>query len=200
MRKEFNHINEARSFIVEKLSSDTLLGRNGFKMYESKYIIDYKPEQAWDAELLARAITDGELAANGVSVTEINLYDLVLEHLDAEGLWEAFEERERDLEPAAIIETLQASASVEQVVIPKIQEVLDRQGSYDLVFITGVGETFPYIRTHWVLDALNTSKPVVLWFPGTYKKNTDGSSSLDILNIKQGTGGGYYRATDIFDL
>jgi len=200
MRKEFNHINEARSFIVEKLSSDTLLGREGFKMYESKYVIDYKPQQAWAAELLAHAIARGELATNGVQVVEINLYDLVLRHLDAEGLWEAFKEHERDLEPAAMIETLQASASIEQVIIPSIQEKLDQTEAYDLVFITGVGETFPYIRTHWVLDALTTSKPVVLWFPGTYRKKSDGSSSLDILDIRQGTGGGYYRATNLFDL
>ena len=200
MRKEYNHINEARSFIVEKLSSDTLLGRNGFKMYESKYIIDYKPQQAWAAELLAQAIAGGELAVSGVRVAEVNLYDLVLEHLDAEGLWEVLEERERDLDPAAMIETLQASASVEQVIIPMIQEELEKAEVHDLVFITGVGETFPYIRTHWVLDALTISKPVVLWFPGTYKKNSDGSSSLDILDIRQGTGGGYYRATNLFDL
>jgi hypothetical protein len=200
MRKEFNHINEARGFIVEKLSSDTLLGRNSFKMYESKYVIDYKPQQALDAELLAQAIATGELATGGVRVATVNLYDLVLEHLDAEGLWKVIEERESELDPAAIIETLQASASVEQVIIPRVREELEKAGAHDLVFITGVGETFPYIRTHWVLDALTTEKPVVLWFPGTYKKNPDGSSSLDILDIHQGTGGGYYRATNLFDL
>jgi hypothetical protein len=200
MRKEFNHINEARSFITEKLSSDTLLGRNGFKMYESKYVIDYRPEQAWDAELLAQAIAADDLALCGIRVVEVNLYDLVLEHLDEEGLWEVFKEREGQLDAAAIIETLQASASVDQVIIPRIKELLEQAGQHDLVFITGVGETFPYIRTHGVLDALGTDKPVVLWFPGTYKKNADGSSSLDILDIRQGTGGGYYRATDLFDL
>jgi hypothetical protein len=200
MRKEFNHINEARSFIVEKLTSDTLLGRNGYKMYESKYIIDYNPAQAWDAELLAQAIAEQELALKGIRAVSINLYDLVLEHLDAEGLWDVIEEREATLEPQAIIETLQASASVKQVLIPKVIERLEQAGNYDLIFITGVGETFPYIRTHWVLEELATTVPMVLWFPGTYRKNPDGSSSLDILNIRQGTGGGYYRATDLFDL
>jgi len=200
MRKVFNHINEARSFIVEKLTSDTLLGRNGFKMYESKYIIDYKPQQAWDAELLAHAIAEGELATNGVNVIAVDLYDLVLKLLDREELWEVLEERERGLEPIAIIETLQASTSVEQVIIPMIKDELEKVESYDLVFITGVGETFPYIRTHWLLDELTIKKPVVLWFPGTYMKNPDGSSTLDILDIRQGTGGGYYRATNLFDL
>lgn len=199
MHKHFSHIIEARSFIVDKLSSDTLLGRNGFTMYESKYVIDYKPQQAWDAELLAIALVNNELAAKGIRVVEVNLYDLVLEHLDFEGLWKVFEERERDLDPDAIIDALQASASVEQVIIPSIQEKLRRAEPFDLVFITGVGETFPYIRTHSMLNELTSIKPVVLWFPGTYIKSPDGSSSLNILDIKQGSGG-YYRATNLFDL
>ena len=68
------------------------------------------------------------------------------------------------------------------------------------MFITGVGETYPYVRTHTLLQEMNATKPVVLVFPGRFERRSDGSTSLNILNLDQGTTGGYYRATRVFDL
>jgi hypothetical protein len=198
--KTFKHINDARTFIVDKLSDDTLLGRNGFKMFESKYIIHYKPDQEFAAQLLQKAIRETDLVANGVNAVEINLYDIVLAYLDEEGIWDDIVNAEKTTESEVLIEMLRATVEPTEVLIPKVRQTLAEAEPYDLVFITGIGETFPYIRTHHILSGIETDKPVVVWFPGTFEKFDDGTSSLDILNIPQGFGGGYYRATNIFAL
>ena len=94
---------------------------------------------------------------------------------------------------------LQDTISVSEVLKPAVEQAI-KESSCDIAFITGVGETFPYIRTHALLSELDVAIPVVLVFPGEYRQLSDGTTSLDILNIPSGANGGYYRATNVFDL
>ncbi|MGI6217195.1 MAG: hypothetical protein ACOYIK_06235, partial [Coriobacteriales bacterium] len=80
MSHEFDHINNARSFIVDKLSDDALLGRNGYLMRQGLYIIDYKPDQEQFAKDLIKAICETDLPARGVQPVIVNLYDIVLQY------------------------------------------------------------------------------------------------------------------------
>ncbi len=44
---------------------------------------------------------------------------------------------------------------------------------FDVLFLAGVGEVFPYIRSHNVLNNLQSTakeKPTVLFFPGAYTR------------------------------
>ena len=82
---------------------------------------------------------------------------------------------------------------------PAVERLIG-EAECDIAFITGVGETFPYVRTHTLLGEIDTDTPIVLVFPGEYRQNADGSTSLDILNIPSDANGGYYRATSVFDL
>jgi hypothetical protein len=198
--RSFKHINDARTFIVEKLSDDTLLGRNGFTLSDPKYFIHYKPSQEFDARLLQKAIRETDLVAHGVNAIEINLYDIVLEYLDEEGIWDDIVNAEKTTDTDVLIEMLRATVEPKEVIIPRIMQRLAEAECYDLVFITGIGETFPYIRTHHILSGIETTKPIVVWFPGTFEKFEDGTTTLYILDIPQGFGGGYYRATNIFAL
>ena len=202
MTKHFDHINDSRQFVVDKLSDDALLGRKGNVMRQSLYIWQYEPSQEQYAKELVAAICEGDLPARGVSPLVVNLYDIVLEELDSQGLWEPLMEAESspDNDRRDIILMLQDVVSVGGVISPKVNEIIADHPEANLVFINGVGETYPYVRTHAILTELTTSKPVVLMFPGRYEQRSDGSSSLDILNIEQGSNGGYYRATNVYDL
>ncbi|WP_368019138.1 DUF1788 domain-containing protein [Olsenella sp. AGMB03486] len=196
----FEHINDARKFIVDKLSDDALLGRNGYMMREGTYIIDYDPtQQAYAADLI-HAICREDLPDRGVTPLEINLYDLVLEHLDEEDLWEPLTESEAEADRGDIIATLEDVVGAADYLAPKAMEIIAAHPEADIVFITGVGETFPYVRTHALLSCLTPKVPIVLVFPGRYEQHSDGSTSLNILGLDQGSTGGYYRATRVFDL
>ena len=129
----------------------------------------------------------------------MNLYDIVLGFLDEQGMWEPLCEAERDSSRDELIMMLQDTISVSDVIRPAVEARI-RESGCDIAFITGVGETFPYVRTHTLLGEIETDKPVVLVFPGEYRQNADGSTSLDILNIPSAANGGYYRATSVFDL
>lgn len=201
MTKKFEHIGspEARAFIVERLSDDTLLGRKGYTMRQSTYVLPYPPAQRSYARDLIAAICSDDLPNRGVRAVRVNLYDIVLDYLDSEGMWEPLCEAEQTATRDELIMMLQDTISVSDVIKPAVEAAID-DSACDIAFITGVGETFPFVRTHTLLGEIETNKPVVLVFPGEYRQNADGSTSLDILNIPSEANGGYYRATNVFDL
>ncbi|MBR2836000.1 MAG: DUF1788 domain-containing protein [Coriobacteriales bacterium] len=200
MSYEFSHINDARSFIAGKLSEDSLLGRGGYMMRNALYVLDYKPEQEAFAQDLLHAIYEFDLPARSVHPKIINLYDIVLAYLDEQGMWDALVEAEADASREELIMMLQDTVSVRDVIAPAVNQAIAQDSEADIVFICGVGETFPYIRTHTLLQELQSKIPVVLMFPGRFERRSDGSTSLNILNLDQGITGGYYRATRVFDL
>ena len=201
MSKKFEHIGspDARAFIVERLSDDTLLGRKGYTMRQSTYVLPYPPVQRSYARDLIAAICSDDLPNRGVRAMRVNLYDIVLDYLDSEGMWEPLCEAEQTATRDELIMMLQDTISVSDVIKPVVEAAID-DSACDIAFITGVGETFPFVRTHTLLGEIETDKPVVLVFPGEYRQNADGSTSLDILNIPSEANVGYYRATNVFDL
>ncbi|MEG2369171.1 MAG: DUF1788 domain-containing protein [Raoultibacter sp.] len=201
MKKSFPRISsaDARQFIIDHLTDDTFLGRGGYTLRQNLYVLPYSPTQENDAKDLIKAMCEHDLPLKSVSAENINLYDIVLKFLDEKDIWNALCEAERDADREDIIMMLQDTVSVSDVIQPAVEERL-RSSECDLAFITGIGETFPYIRTHALLNKIETDKPIVFVFPGEYRQYADGSTSLDILNIPSQTNGGYYRATSIFEL
>lgn len=201
MTRKFEHIGapEARSFIVERLSDDALLGRKGFTMRQSIYVLPYPPSQRSYARDLVAAVCADDLPNRGVRAAQVNLYDIVLDYLDSQGMWEPLCEAEQAAARDELIMMLQDTISVTSVIKPAVERLIG-EAECDIAFITGVGETFPYVRTHTLLGEIDTDTPNVLVFPGEYRQNADGSTSLDILNIPSDANGGYYRATSVFDL
>ncbi|MBR1828333.1 MAG: hypothetical protein IJ781_02310 [Atopobiaceae bacterium] len=111
MRKEFDHISQARQFIVYRLSDDALLGRGGRLLREGKYLLPYKPAQEDEAEGLMEAIVKVDLPARNVRAHVIDLYRIVLDHLDSTGYWEAVCAVEPDISRIEMVEMLQDAAS-----------------------------------------------------------------------------------------
>lgn len=200
MRKEFDHISQARQFIVDRLSDDALLGRGGRLLRQGLYLLPYEPSQEEDAMELMNAIVKFDLPARNVRAHVIDIYQIVLDHLDEIGLWDAVCGVEGQIPRADMVVMLQDAASVKNDIAPAVNAQIEAHPEADVFFIRGAGETFPYVRTHAVLGLVETRRPVVLWFPGTYERSLDGSPTLNILNIEQGNTGGHYRATNVFDL
>ncbi len=69
---------------------------------------------------------------------------------------------------------------------------------HQLVFLTGIGEVFPYIRSHSILNNLQVvakHKPTVIFFPGEYQHSLDKGATLKLFG-KLGDDK-YYRAFNI---
>lgn len=201
MTRKFDNIASAdcRAFLTGQLTDPALLGKDGYLMRHNLYVLPYKPAQEAFAKDLIRALVEDELPRHDVKAANINLYDMVLAYLDEQDLWEPLCEAEGDNSRDELIMMLQDTIGVADVLKPTVEQAIE-DTKCDIAFITGVGETFPYIRTHALLSELDVSIPVVLVFPGEYKQLSDGTTSLDILNIPSGANGGYYRVTNVFDL
>lgn len=135
----------------------------------------------------------------GTNVLDLNLYDLALDVLKERGILEQVLEAEADSEKAEIKELLQGVLDPQAHLIPKIAEAIDAT-PHDVIFLSGVGEVYPYIRSHNVLNNLqSTAKeaPTVLFFPGSYTHALATGASLDLFGRLHDDK--YYRAFNILN-
>ena len=135
--------------------------------------------------------------SRGVRVVEINLYDLSVALLRERGIWDDVLAAEPGIGKDELKELLQGVLDPETHLIPKIGALLAGQ-EFDVLFLSGVGEVYPYIRSHNVLNNLQSTakeKPTVMFFPGKYTQNLDTGASLDLFGILHDDK--YYRAFDI---
>jgi len=180
------------------ISSKRFLKMEGLGNEVPFFICPFPPEDAETMGKLGKNLIK-QLALKGISVLKINLYDLSIELLQERGIWEQILETEQELSKDELKELLQGVLDPENHLIPAIAEKM-AQVDFDVMFITGVGEVFPYIRSHTVLNNLQSTakdQPTVMFFPGEYKHSLEEGASLDLFGILHDDK--YYRAFNIFD-
>jgi hypothetical protein len=134
----------------------------------------------------------------GLGVLEINLYNLSIELLQKRGVWEQILDIEPSVSKEQLKELLQGVLDPEKHLVPAIAEKM-AQREFAVMFISGVGEVFPYIRSHNVLNNLQSTaknRPTVMFFPGAYTHSLETGASLDLFGRLRDDK--YYRAFNIF--
>lgn len=179
------------------LSGTRFLKMEGLSNEVPFFIYPYEPEHALDVAKAKKRVKN-RLASKGIEVREINLYDLSVDVLKERGDWDEVLEVEPDLDKAEFTEMLQSMLNPQHLA-PAIRERL-ADGGFDIVFLTGIGEVFPYIRSHNVLNNLQSvvvGKPMLMFFPGRYEQSdTLGSSLVLFGRLKDDQ---YYRAKNILE-
>lgn len=135
----------------------------------------------------------------GINVLDLSLYDIALEILEEREILDQILEIEADIDKAEIKELLQGVLDPQAHLIPKIAEAIAGT-AHDVIFLSGVGEVYPYIRSHNVLNNLqSTAKeaPTVLFFPGSYTHALATGASLDLFGELHDDK--YYRAFNILN-
>ena len=135
----------------------------------------------------------------GVAALDLSLYDIALGLLEERGILEDVLAAEPEMEKSELRELLQGVLDVHEHLIPKIAEAIAAQ-PHDVIFLSGVGEVYPYIRSHNVLNNLQSTakdKPTVLFFPGSYTHSTATGGSLDLFGLLHDDK--YYRAFNILN-
>jgi hypothetical protein len=133
------------------------------------YIVPYNPEQENDVVAKTKQLKD-RLSRDGISTYEINLFDLSLSMLEDRGILDKVIEKEKSLSKPKLFKTLQGVLDSETKLIPQI-ETLAKENPSQMLFITGVGQVFPFIRSHTILNNLQNyikDRPTIMFFPGTY--------------------------------
>jgi hypothetical protein len=74
-------------------------------------------------------------------------------------------------------------------------------GSADIVFITGVGMVYPYVRAHTLLETLQgriDDCPLILFYPGTFARSSAAGSTMTLFG--QLPASNYYRAKSLREM
>jgi hypothetical protein len=135
----------------------------------------------------------------GVKVLDLSLYELSLGILEERGILSEVLATEPDTDKSELRELLQGVLDVHEHLIPKIAEAIESQ-PHDVIFLSGVGEVYPYVRSHNVLNNLQSTakdKPTVLFFPGSYTHSPAAGGSLDLFSLLHDDK--YYRAFNILN-
>ena len=163
------------------------------------FIYPYAPEDALQVAQTKKRIMSKLSTQKGITVREVNLYDLSVEILKERGVWERVLAAEPDNDKDEFREMLQGMLDPQIHIAPAIRAKI-ADGDFDIFFLTGIGEVFPYIRSHNVLNNLQsvvTGKPMLMFFPGRYEQSdTLGSSLVLFGRLKDDQ---YYRAKNILE-
>jgi len=190
MQNRFQHL-------LAVISGQHFLNRQGLGNEVPFFICPFKPEKSVEMERLRRQLVN-RLEQAGVRILEINLYDLSIEILKERGIWDQIVEMEGSVSKEQLKELLQGVLDPEAHLVPAIAAKL-ASTDFEVLFLSGVGEVFPYIRSHNVLNNLQSTakeKPTVMFFPGAYTHSPESGASLDLFGRLHDDK--YYRAFNIF--
>ena len=188
---------EAHLFKV--LSSDRFLKMEGLGNEVAHFIYDYDPTWALDVAQAKKRIKTKLSTERGIEVFEINLYELCVELLKKRNVWERVLTAESSMDKPDFLKMLQNMLDPQMHLAPAIKERI-KDESFQVLFLTGIGEVFPFVRSHTVLNNLQTvvsEKPMVMFFPGRYEVSaTQGSALVLFGQLKDDS---FYRARRILD-
>lgn len=185
-------IYEKFTFIRKVVSQERFLKMEGLSGEIPFWIAPYdvRAENQVNSEIvnLVRKLQNDGIKALCVDLFELSC-ELVDEHI---GLEEMFA-LEQSMEKQFFIDALQSTINIHERFIPAISERIEAE-SPSMLLIKGVGRVFPFIRSHIVLNNLQSAVkniPTLMFFPGEYS-----GKSLKLFDLL--VDDNYYRANNIF--
>lgn len=196
MRRSNRPIAERFNHLLTVMSSSRFLKMQGIGNEVPFFIFSFKPAEMVEMKQLeANLLT--HLQLKGVRVLKIDLYDLTIEMLRERGIWEQVLEIEPTVDKQQYLELFEGVLDPKDNLVPAIATKMAEQ-PYDILLITGIGEVYPYVRTHNLLENLQstaTTAPTVFFFPGSYTPSLEKGFMLNLFDLPSGNN--YYRAFDI---
>lgn len=197
MERQLNR-KERAEHLYRVITSERFLAKQGLGNEVPFFIYPFPAEEGLtmveDCENLVNRIKH-----SGTRVLNLNLYDLALHLLSERGILEEVLEVESVISKGEIKELLQGVLDPQSHLIPHISKAIEAT-PHDVIFLSGVGEVYPYIRSHNVLNNLQSSAkeaPTILFFPGSYSHALATGASLELFG--QLHDDKYYRAFNILN-
>lgn len=185
--------------LSEIISSKSFLQNDGSRAAIPSYICAFEPSRASELDDHVKTLCS-KLKSVGVDAATVNLYDLCIKILREEEIFDQILDEESDYDKEDLELTLSGVLSPSGVLKEKFQELASASEPPQVLFITGVGECYPFLRAQSLLANLEhvTDKiPTVLFFPGTYTITPGSAASLELFGRLPNDR--YYRAGNILD-
>ena len=191
-------ISEIFDHLFKVISSDNFLTMKSLGNEIPFFICPYEISKSTEMENLQNQLTN-KLKNEGIKILRINVYDLCIEILKNRNLFDRIIEIEPTIEKDFLFETLYNVLNPEQSLVPEINKIIE-ESDYDVLFINGIGEVYPYIRSHAILNNLEKTtkkKPMVMFFPGSYTYSKEVGATLELFGELHDDK--YYRAFNILE-
>ena len=168
--------------------SDFLEGK-GLSNEVNFWIFCYEPKEEMAVRHFTEKLpTDQSLTCH---LIEYNLYRVFLSICDDKRITDRVAEQEEKKGKQFVLDQMKRMAS-NTAFITKMQYEPHSPG--DVILITGVGEAFPFIRVHALLDAMQphfSDVPVLIMYPGDF------SDGRNLTLFNKLTPNPYYRAFNV---
>lgn len=183
--------NERLDKIWSRISDEDFLANRGVANEVRYYVFDYEPcDEMIIREKIKALKKQNNPESNGFQIIEFDLYDMIIEILEEKGYLDKcikFEEQ-KGMEYLYTAATKMLRLTNDDNLI--VNRIVENTPNNAVVFLTGVGKVFPFVRSHNVMNNLHQvldNVPVVMFYPGTWN-----GQSLSLFGTI--TDGNYYRA------
>lgn len=162
-------IEERLDKVRELIQDDDFLEGKGLSNEVNIRIFCYEPEDEMAVRhFIEQVKTDQNLRCH---LVERNLFDIFLDACDDLGITDSIPEMEEADGSEYLLEQLH-SAIGDGDFVDRIDFTPHNLG--DVLLLTGVGEVFPFMRIHVLLEALQPyfpDIPILVMYPGTFDKH-----------------------------
>lgn len=161
-----SNIKERLDSLKNKIQTSSFLEGKGLSNEVSIWMFCYEAED----EMTVRHFVDQLGTDQGLKCNLCirNLYDLFLSACEESGILEAIPDMEESDGGVFLLEQLHSAIGTDEFISRMGCESL-KQG--DVLVLTGVGECFPFMRIHKLLEAIqphNNDTPILVMYPGDF--------------------------------
>ncbi|MBU0999764.1 DUF1788 domain-containing protein [Patescibacteria group bacterium] len=156
--------------IFDRITSDELLQNKGLSKEIGFYIFDYPPEK----ELVIRdhiefILNQLKKKKPNLRVIQINLFQLIVDYLKNRKLLDRVLQIQQTNGDQALLKALKGPLDAKKFAKVFVEEADPK--NHDLVILSGVGNAWPLLRSHNLLNNLHSlmeGTPLVMFYPGVY--------------------------------
>lgn len=189
-KQQKTDIKQALDHIRERISDPSFLANKGLSNEVGIHVFCYAPAD----ELIVREFVARLRKECGTAVPyriiERDLYEIFLKLLEDKHVLKSVDSLEQKRGKDYLLQQLQKIATPEALL--SYMEYTPHQ-SGDVLFLTGVGKIYPFMRSHKMLDSMQAmfaDIPIVMFYPGTF-------NGQDLSLFGRFLDGHYYRAFNL---
>ena len=187
-------LEERLDLIQTEIKKPSFRANKGLGNEVGYYVFDYPSEEELRVREHIKYLERKNISdLDGFELKVYDVYDIMLDFIESEGLLEACYEMEVEDGMDYLVESVSALLEMNEDHNYFSRYIEENTPEDAVVFIVGIGKIFPFVRSHKILNNLHQvfdRVPVVLFYPGKY----DGLSLMLFSEFKDEN---YYRAFEL---
>lgn len=187
-------IDEKINSLKETIKSEAFQTNIGLGNEVGYHIFDYKPsDELYVREVVRELVRMNNPNEDGYKLQVFNLYEIMMSFLEEKGYLDKIAKMEKKKDILFVATRINRLLKMEEFDDNQMyftEYIKERVEDNSIVILTGIGELYPIVRAHSVLNKMHlvfTKSPVIMMYPGDYDR-----LRLTILDTNKDNN--YYRA------